>query len=396
MMTSLVDGLVILLAILLTVAVLPGSLYLALLSLAGLRRRVPPEDAPALPGPLAIVVPAHNESAGIARTVDNLVAITQQDGHATVCVIADNCNDDTAAIAAAHGARVLVRQNPVERGKGYALDFAFRSLAADGFAGYIVIDADSLAEPNLLQVIRRHFAAGATVVQTRYTVLNAEQSPRTQLAELALSAFNCLRPRGRHALGWSAGILGNGFALRSEVLEAVPYSATSVVEDLEYHLKLIAAGHRVHFADDTTVRGDMPVAGAGQKTQRARWEGGRLRMLLDHAGPLMSRVLRGEGRFLEPLADLMLLPLAYHSVLLMILALLPLPWAHLLGLTGLAILGCHVLIAARVGGMTAGQIGGILLYLPRYIFWKLAMVASIVRASKSSTQWVRTDRDKAP
>lgn len=381
------------LTLVLMLLVVPGSLYLLLLSLAGLRRVALPADLVPEAGRLAIIVPAHNEAAGVARTIDNLCAIASQDGDAVVCVIADNCSDETAAIARAHGARVLERHNLEKRGKGYALDFAFTALAGEGFLGYVVIDADTLAEGNLLTVIRRHFAAGAQVVQTRYTVLNGEQSPRTRLAELALCAFNVLRPRGRHALGWSAGIFGNGFALRRAVLERVPYTATSVVEDLEYHLRLIDNDLRVHFADETVVRGDMPVAGAGQKTQRARWEGGRLRMLLEHGGPLFRRALSGEPRFLEPLLDLLLLPLAYHTLLLLALLVLPVPLARLTGLAGLAILGVHVLIAARVGGLAWGQLAEIVAYLPKYLLWKLVMLRSTVRAAKTSTRWVRTDRD---
>jgi cellulose synthase/poly-beta-1,6-N-acetylglucosamine synthase-like glycosyltransferase len=244
-----------------------------------------------------------------------------------------------------------------------------------------------------LSVIRNHFASGALAVQTRYTVLNADQSPRTQLAELALCGFNCLRPRGRHALGLSVGIFGNGFALRQSVLDRIPYTATSVVEDLEYHLKLIGQGVRVHFADETVVRGVMPVAGASQSTQRARWEGGRLRMLLDHGGGLARRVLSGQVRFLEPLLDLLLLPLAYHTLLLLCLLLFPLVWARALGIFGLLVLAGHVVVAARVGGLSYARLGGIFVHLPKYLVWKLLMVRSTVRASQTSTQWVRTDRD---
>jgi cellulose synthase/poly-beta-1,6-N-acetylglucosamine synthase-like glycosyltransferase len=193
----------------------------------------------------------------------------------------------------------------------------------------------------------------------------------------------------------SAGLLGNGFALRQEVLERVPYSATSVVEDLEYHLRLIEADIRVHFADETTVRGDMPVAGAGQKTQRARWEGGRLRMLLDHAPGLFRRVLSGQPRFLEPLLDLLLLPIAYHALLLLILLLLPFPTARMIALGGLAVVALHVVIAARVGGGAWRELAAILGYLPKYLFWKLSMLGSILKASKTSTRWVRTHRDRA-
>jgi hypothetical protein len=82
------------------------------------------------------------------------------------------------------------------------------------------------------------FAGGADAVQCRYTTLNVDASLRTRLMNVSLMAFNALRPRGRSAMGLSAGILGNGFALSAETLRPVPYTADSVVEDLEYHLLL--------------------------------------------------------------------------------------------------------------------------------------------------------------
>ena len=384
-------------AVLLLLATLPGTIYLLVLSIAGMRTVCAPSAGPDAAGArkpqIVIVVPAHDEASGIARTLENLCGIARRDGAASVVVVADNCSDDTADIARALGARVLERQDEFRRGKGYALDFAFRTLAEEDLHAYVVVDADTIADANLLAVIRDHFAAGALAVQTRYTVLNADQSARTRLAELALCAFNCLRPRARHALGLSAGILGNGFALRQSVLERVPYSASSVVEDVEYHLNLVERGIRVHFADATTVRGDMPAAASGQRTQRARWEGGRLRMLLDHGGPLLRRALCGQGRFAEPLLDLLLLPLAYHTLLLLALLLFPMAWVKALGLFGLLVLAGHVIAAARVGGMSPGRVAGVALHLPKYLAWKLSMLRGTVRASQTSTRWTRTDRE---
>jgi hypothetical protein len=58
-----------LLLLVLGILVLPGTLYLLLLSLAALRKATLPVGLLPAPGKLAIIVPAHNESAGIARTV---------------------------------------------------------------------------------------------------------------------------------------------------------------------------------------------------------------------------------------------------------------------------------------------------------------------------------------
>jgi cellulose synthase/poly-beta-1,6-N-acetylglucosamine synthase-like glycosyltransferase len=372
---------------------LVGTLYLAVLTFAGslpARRR----SSAALPGRLAIVVPAHNEATGIRRTIDNLLAIARTDGNAEVVVVADNCSDETAAIARSAGARVMERHDATRRGKGYALDHAFTALAGEDHVAYIVIDADSIASTGLLAGIRRHFGAGALALQARYTVLNGDATPRTRLAGIALAAFNVLRPRGRDRLGLSAGILGNGFALRREVLQRVPYTASSVVEDLEYHLRLVAADIRVAFADDCEVRGEMPTGEQGSRVQRARWEGGRLRMLAEHGPALAGAVLRGRGRFLEPLADLLLLPLAYHAMLLLAATALLAPLASPLAIVAGASLGIvvlHTLAAMRVACLPWSRLWS-LARVPLYLLWKLRMLATTLAGAARGSAWIRTDR----
>lgn len=380
-------------AIILAVLLLPGSVLLSLLSCAGSLPVRRPRAVPAK-GRIAIIVPAHNESLGIVRTLLNLQAEANADQDAQVIVVADNCSDDTASVAAANGARVLVRHDDSRRGKGFALDFAFQSLLQEDFRFFLVIDADSEINPDFLATIRHHFSEGAMVVQARYTVLNANDSMRTRLMELALCAFNVLRPRGRAALGWSAGLLGNGFALRREVLENIPYTAGSVVEDLEYHLVLIWHGVSVAFADTAIVKGEMPNGGAGARSQRARWEGGRLRMLIQHAPGLLRDLICGRSNALEPLLDLLLLPLSYHVILLCLLLAVPLVWANIAASVGLLIVILHIIAAARVGTLSIRHLNS-LLFVPFYLVWKLLLIPATIISAGRNSPWVRTARETA-
>jgi cellulose synthase/poly-beta-1,6-N-acetylglucosamine synthase-like glycosyltransferase len=387
-----IQGLLIALGILLTLLTLPGTLELLALSIAGV---LPPRRKP---GPLAagayrlaVVVPAHNEEAHIARCVKSLLSAGCEATEPHVFVVADNCVDRTASVAADAGATVMVRRNETERGKGYALDFAFRTLLPDGWDAFAVVDADSEVAPDFLVSISSALRAGADAVQCRYLVRNADESIRTRLMSVALSAFNVLRPRGRDRLGISSGIYGNGFALAAETLRAVPYGATSVVEDLEYHLALLRAGRKVRFVDQTAVYGDMPAGGAGVKTQRARWEGGRLRMLGEKLPGMAKEVLRGNLALLEPCLDLLLLPLAFHVALLLAAASIPVWPVRILALIGLGVVALHLIAAIRTTG------GGIkdfaaLLGAPFYILWKIMLVPRLLKTSKTGSAWVRTER----
>ncbi len=371
---------------------LPGTVELLMLSVAGMLRPKSLGTAGRRNLRIAAVVPAHNEELNIARCVQSLLRADRASLDFAVVVIADNCSDGTAPSAEAAGARVLVRQNADLRGKGYALDYAFQNLLPEGYDVFLVVDADSEVSWNMLQTVVAAFRAGAQATQCRYIVRNGAESIRTRLMNVALFGFNVLRPRGRDWLGLSAGIYGNGFALSAETLHAVPYTASSVVEDLEYHLSLVRAGRRVRFLDTATVFGDMPTEGAGVKTQRTRWEGGRFRMLSEKAPGLFAEVLQGRFRLMEPVLDLVLLPLAFHVCLLMLAAATPFPFARDLGLFGLAVVLIHLLAAIRVGGGGKEDLMA-LVAAPLYIVWKILLIPRLLRSSKSGAAWVRTERE---
>jgi cellulose synthase/poly-beta-1,6-N-acetylglucosamine synthase-like glycosyltransferase len=375
---------------------LPGTVELLILTIAGsLPARRERNPAIRSISRIAVVVPAHNEEAGVADTVASLKRCPGAHSRHRIVVVADNCDDHTAQRAQAAGARVIVREERTRRGKGYALEYAFEILLAEDFDALAVVDADSEVAPNFLAEIERVLASGADAVQCRYGVLNPNASMRTRLMNVALLAFNVLRPRGRERLGLSVGILGNGFALTRDTLAAVPYDAHSVVEDLEYHLRLVRAGRAVRFADRTVVRGEMPASGAAASTQRSRWEGGRMRIIREQVGPLIADLGAGRWRMLEPLAELLLAPLAFHAALLMLALATPSAPIRWYASAALGILDFHVSAAIAVGGGTLADLGALAL-APFYIVWKLALAPTIGRAARKETEWIRTARGNPP
>jgi cellulose synthase/poly-beta-1,6-N-acetylglucosamine synthase-like glycosyltransferase len=378
----------------LTLATLPLAVELLVLTAAALlpaarsgsKDRAAGEEA----FPLTVLVPAHNEEALIGRCVRGL---TESAGcGAEVLVVAHNCTDGTAAEAEAAGARVLKLDDLDRKGKGCALRHGFAAALAGPSMAVLVVDADSVVSPGLIAAARERFQRGAQALQCRYEVNNPLGNQRTELMALAFQGFNAIRPRGRERLGLSAGILGNGFGLHREALTRVPYGANSVVEDLEYHLALVRAGIRVEFVDTEAVRGEMPVSDRGARTQRARWEGGRQRMMRHWAPKLMGDVLRGRARLIEPLLDLLSAPMATEAILLLVAACLPVPWLRLYVLAVLLVLILHV-TAAGASGSGFWRTMRVMAAVPGYIVWKIWILPETWRASRKDSAWVRTERD---
>jgi cellulose synthase/poly-beta-1,6-N-acetylglucosamine synthase-like glycosyltransferase len=370
-----------------------------LLLLTALSKKPEPPKPSSTQFRFRIIVPAHNEAAGIGETVKSLQALDYPTERFDVLVIADNCSDDTAARAKAAGAKVLVRNDDTLRGKGYALDYAFGQLTED-IDAVIVIDADTVVSKNLLSAFSSRLATGAEAVQADYRVRNPMASWRTRLMAIAFGSFHVVRSRARERLGLSAGLRGNGMCFSQKVLKQVPHEAFSIVEDVEYGIRLAQAGHRVHYVDEAHVYGEMTSTGSAARSQRKRWEGGRAGLLRAYGPALLKRAIAERSLVLADLAiDLFVPPLstlaigagvglAAASTGAALGASLP------LGTTifafSAASLGMYVLRGWSVSETGARGLVDLLL-APGYVVWKLTLRSR--PQQPRGAEWVRTARE---
>lgn len=378
------------LAYCLITATLPGTLELLLVTLGYYLPLSKREKKGKKIGKTAVLIPAHNEEWHIG---DTLASLKKNQALFETIVIADNCTDRTDRISTHMGARVLERKDPENRGKHHALRFAFQQLDQENFDHYIIVDADSYVDSNFVRSFQNCFSNGAEAVQALYTTEGTGSDFKARLMYLASVAFNYVRPRGRQGWGLSAGLFGNGVGLSKQLLEKVPFDGLSIVEDLEYHLKLVADGQKVTFNSETQVKAPPPIGREGAVTQRTRWEGGRIRLLLDQFPSLVRKIFKGNFALIEPLLDLTLLPLAYYTVLLFLLLLIPVCIGRSFALFAIAVLIFHVGTAFIAARGTWKDLQAILM-APLYVLWKLTFIGPLFQAVKNRIGWIRTDRTK--
>ncbi|UCD58619.1 MAG: glycosyltransferase, partial [Candidatus Hydrogenedentota bacterium] len=164
----------------------------------------------------AIIVPAHNESKVIRRTISSLKNLDYPVAKYEIVVVADNCTDDTAQIVRESGVRCLERSDEDKRGKGFALDWAFTQLKGAPFDAFVIIDADTIAERHFLRAMNQRLCEGEKAIQGYYDVMNPEKSAMASLSYLSFVLSRNLRYKGRTRLGWSSNLLGNGMCFASE------------------------------------------------------------------------------------------------------------------------------------------------------------------------------------
>jgi hypothetical protein len=380
-----------------------STLYLLglLLAARSARRRTAP--AAAAPGRnlgLAVLVPAHDEEAGIATTLAALTGAEYPEAERRIVVIADNCSDRTADVAAAAGAEVWERTDPGRRGKGHALAWALERLLAleDRFDGVVFVDADCIVSANLLAAVDGRLRGGARALQVDYVAGNPEDSSASALRFAAFAVGDTVRFLGKERLGLSCGLVGTGMAFTKDLLERNPWTATGLVEDGEFHMRLVLAGERVEFVPEAQVSQAVPTSLKASSSQQARWEMGKLQLIRRWSGRL---VLAGLAK-----RD----PLRLHAGLE---CLVPPQSMIAIGSLGSALagllLGSRRLLALSL--LTAAAqatfvLAGLrLVRAPTYVYRALlstpALVASKVGlygrllSGRGPTAWVRTEREPA-
>jgi cellulose synthase/poly-beta-1,6-N-acetylglucosamine synthase-like glycosyltransferase len=379
---------------------IPATLScLYLLTLTTLSAGLPPLPPSARKLRFDVIVPAHDEEAVIAHIIGSLQQIDWPGDQFRIIVVADNCTDNTVSIATAAGAHVMQRIDREQRGKGYALSFAFTASRARGWAdAVVVIDADAEVSPNLLEAFAQRIERGEHAVQAHYGVSNTDASWRTRLLSIAKASFHIVRSRARERLGLSCGIRGNGWAVTHELLEKVPYKAFSLTEDLEYGIDLGMAGFRVAYADEAHSDAEMVTGEKDARKQRQRWEQGRFKLVRDKTLPLLHRAIAKRSAVCLDLAlDLIVLPLSY--VALNVMALLALAgfalteehstaWAWVAG-------GCAaslVIYILRGWQLSGAGLQGLLdlARAPFFLAWKILVMVR----GRESKEWVRTKRER--
>jgi cellulose synthase/poly-beta-1,6-N-acetylglucosamine synthase-like glycosyltransferase len=391
MMAVTVDVLLLLVAVPLVLA----AAYLAGLAAIALMPggRKEPFGASARNRRFVFILPAHNEERAIADAISSLRSIDYSADLVRIVVVADNCDDETAAIARAAGAEVIDRTS-AERGKGFALAAGLAHVA-DSFDGVVFMDADCVISPNALRVFDEMLARGDNVVQAQYLMRARGNASHAALREMSLALVHLVRPLARERVGASAGLKGSGMCFSRQAIEQAGWQSTGLAEDAEQHVRLLQAGMRVAFARDVIVTGEQPASLGDARKQHQRWEAGRASVAGSSALPLLAAGIRTRSLpMLDAAIDLMIPPV---SIVLLGLAGVGAvafvldSGAAWLALAGVLMLVLYFAAGAVLSSPRPGDLARAIASVPAYAGWKAWVYAQSLIARPDA--WERTRRD---
>lgn len=345
---------------------------------------------------LLVLVAAHDEELLIGESVRSMVRMSRNSCDYDVIVVSDNSSDRTAELAHAAGARVMERFDQSKRGKPWALLWAMEQLPIGEYDGVIIVDADTVVDPDFADAFARRGPLRAKAVQSYCAISNEQDSWLTLLGGLLVT----MRYEGQYALKQRVGLncpIGNGWCLGTDLLRDAGWAPDSLTETWELYARYTAFGAQVDYAADAIMRGQETHTLAHAATQRRRWQAGKLIVFRRYWRQILASRRIGWRQKLDAFGELAAQGPVLHASIAVPLA-LALHWAPV-GLARVvgAIIGASVVptIAWTVFAWWRHpqrlRVLAALARIPVYAAWRL-LVAVQAFATARSGIWERSPR----
>lgn len=365
----------------------------------GSRSKADSEEARTYCGDTRLVffVPAHNEELLIGAAVKSLVSMDRQLTANDVIVVADNCDDATAQIAAEAGAQVLERNDLLRRGKPYALEWAFSQVSLDDYDAAVIVDADTTVTPGFADAFARRAPLRDKAVQGYFAVADRGESWLSLLADLLAK----VRYEGQYPFKQKAKLncplTGNGMCLGTGLLNRAGWAPSALTENWELYARYTMLGERIEYSQDALLHSQEASSISQSATQRRRWQAGKALVFSSYA-PKLIRSRR--VRFLQKMDALGELatpgPVVHFTIaVVLILSLIltsvgsaqAVAWLFILSLLPTVIWTMAILIKQP----NKVQLFLAMLRLPAYAIWRV-FVALLAIGTARSGGWYRSPR----
>lgn len=246
---------------------------------------------------IVVLIPAHNEQDGILETLRGLDAQTSAPD--LVIVVADNCTDDTVAVAQSHPGVVVIETSGNADRKGGALNQALALVLPQLDEDDLILaqDADSVLSDDFIENAVRHLSDRPDIGAIGGVFAGTEGGGfvgHLQRNEYARYARDVQRLDGRCLV-----VSGTAAVLRARTLRdvsaarlsgALPagdgrggvYDTTVLTEDNELSFALLHLGHKISSPPDCTLVTEVMGSWRALWAQRLRWKRGAIENCLQY------------------------------------------------------------------------------------------------------------------
>ena len=246
----------------------------------------------------AILIAARNEEAVLPHLLESIRAQDYPAELITTYVIADNCTDHTAAVAAQHGARVYQRFNTIQVGKGYALNYLLEQIRISGemehYDAFLIFDADNLLQSDYVNQINQVCSDGYEVFCGYRNSKNFSSGWVSSAHAIWYLHESTHLNQSRMILGNCCTVSGTGFGFTRALLERLGgWNFFTLTEDIEFRTWCATHGVRIGYSHDAVLFDEQPETFALSVRQRTRWVQGGIQVSLRYTPDYLKGIFQG-------------------------------------------------------------------------------------------------------
>lgn len=237
---------------------------------------------------VSILVPSHNESLVIERTVLSLLQFDYPKEMYEIIVINDNSSDNSKAVLErlqdSYPERRLIVINTDDlsggKGKSNALNIGFSVAGGSVIAIY---DADNTPEPKALKLLVENLMSddklGAVI--GKFRTRNRNASILSRFVNIETLAYQCMNQAGRYFYFKLCTIPGTNFVIRRSIIEAIGgWDARALSEDTEISFRIYRMGYYIKMIPQAVTWEQEPHLLTVWFKQRTRWAKGNIYVII--------------------------------------------------------------------------------------------------------------------
>lgn len=265
---------------------------------------------------VTVMVPAHNESIVLKKTMEALIKFDYPKDRYEIIVVNDNSTDDSAQVLKTiqhnnPSAKVIViNTDPVVGGKGKsnALNIALSVASGSVIAIY---DADNTPEKQALKILVENLMSddklGAVI--GKFRTRNKYASLLTRFVNIETLAYQCMNQAGRYFFFKLCTIPGTNYVIRRELIDQMGgWDVNALAEDTEISFRLYRMGYYIKFIPQAVTWEQEPQKLKQWFKQRTRWVKGNL------------YVLKSNFKYaFDPQAGIMRLDVIYYALVYLLM-----------------------------------------------------------------------------
>ncbi|MDK2967760.1 glycosyltransferase family 2 protein [Lacrimispora sp.] len=236
---------------------------------------------------VTVMVPAHNESIVLKKTMEALLKFDYPKDLYEIIVVNDNSTDNSAQVL-----KTIQQKNPAARiivintdhivggkGKSNALNIALSMASGSVIAIY---DADNTPEKQALRILVENLMSddklGAVI--GKFRTRNKYASLLTRFVNIETLAYQCMNQAGRYFFFKLCTIPGTNYVMRRELIDRMGgWDVNALAEDTEISFRLYRMGYYIKFIPHAVTWEQEPQKLKQWFKQRTRWVKGNLYVL---------------------------------------------------------------------------------------------------------------------